>query len=471
MAFSAALRGRSRSGLLTGALAIVLALALGMAVFSPLGGRASSHREAPIIAGDPEVDNTDVYAYVSPDKPNTVTLVGSWYPFEEPAGGPNFYQFEEGAHYEFNIDNDGDALEDVTYRVVFETHIKNDDTFLYSTGPVTSLKDPNLNIVQTYDVYRKAETGPWGRVVNDMIAAPSDNGKASMPNYAALRNQAIRSFNGGKSKVFAGQSDDPFFLDLRVFDLLYGGDFSEINDDTLKGFNVNTIALQVPKVDLAKARNASKNSIIGVWSETERQKTKVLLDNGEERFSGAHVNVSRLANPLVNELVIPLEDKDLWNRSDPRQDVQFHEYVNDPILARLINAVYGLPVPDSNPAKRGVQRDDLVAVFLTGVKDLNMPPNVRPAELMRLNMAIPPCEPGSCKGYSSLGVIGGDLAGYPNGRRLADDVVDISLQVVEGELIGNPNDLSDAVDRNDKPFEDRFPYVPLPHRGSDPDPH
>jgi hypothetical protein len=471
MVVTGALRSRGRSGLFAGGLALVLALALGMAVFSPLGGRASSHREAPLIAGDPEVDNTDVYAFVSPDKPNTVTLVGSWYPFEEPAGGPNFYQFEEGAHYDFYIDNDGDALEDVTYRIVFKTHIKNEDTFLYTTGPVTSLDDPNLNIVQTYDVLRKSEKGRWDRVVNDMIAAPSDNGRASMPNYAALRDEAIRSFHGGKSKVFAGQSDDPFFLDLRVFDLLYGGDFSEINDDTLKGFNVNTIALQVPKADLAKSRNASKNPIIGVWSETERQRTKVLLGNGQESSSGDYVNVSRLGNPLVNEVVIPLEDKDRWNRSDPRQDAQFLEYVNDPILARLINAVYGLPVPDSNPDKEGVQRDDLIAVFLTGVKDLNQPPNVRPAELMRLNMAIAPCEPANCKDYSRLGVIGGDLAGYPNGRRLADDVVDISLQVVEGELIGNPNDLSDAVDRNDKPFEDSFPYVALPHRGSDPDPH
>ena len=138
-----------------GALAIVLALGLGMAVFSPLGGRASSHREAPIISGDPEVDNTDVYAFVSPDKPNTVTLVGSWWPFEEPAGGPNFYAFEEGAHYEFNIDNDGDALEDITYRAVFTNHVRNDDTFLYANGPVTSLNDPNLNVYQTYDIFRK----------------------------------------------------------------------------------------------------------------------------------------------------------------------------------------------------------------------------------------------------------------------------------------------------------------------------
>ena len=199
-------------------------------------------------------------------------------------------------------------------------------------------------------------------------------------------------------------------MDLRVFDLLYGGDFSEVGDDTLDGFNVNTIALQVPKSELAKNHKAGKNPIIGVWSETERQKTKVLLNNGEEDFSGDHVNVSRLASPLVNEVVIPLEDKDLWNRSDPLGDAQFLSYVNDPELPRLINAVYGLPIPDSNKDKKGVQRDDLISVFLTGVKGLNMPEGVRPSEMLRLNMAIPPCEKGSCKTYSRLGVIGGDLA-------------------------------------------------------------
>ena len=451
---------------------MALALALGVVtgVFAPLGSNASSHREAPIVAGDPEVDHTDVYAFVSPDEPDTVTIIGSWFPFEEPAGGPNFYQFEDGAHYEFNVDNDGDAKEDVTYRWVFTTHVRNDDTFLYANGPVTSLADPNLNVYQTYDLLRRYAGGSWKTVVNKAIAAPSDVGEGTMPDYGALSAAAIKPLGGG-GKTFSGQSDDAFYLDLRVFDLLYGGDFSEVGDDTLDGFNVNTIALQVPKSELAKNHKAGKNPIIGVWSETERQKTKVLLNNGEEDFSGDHVNVSRLASPLVNEVVIPLEVKDLWNRSDPLGDTQFLSYVNDPELPRLINAVYGLPIPDSNKSKKGVQRDDLISVFLTGVKGLNMPEGVRPSEMLRLNMATPPCEKDSCKTYSRLGVIGGDLAGYPNGRRLADDAIDISLQVVEGELLGMTNDLGDAVDSNDKPFRDKFPYVALPHRGSDPDPH
>jgi hypothetical protein len=455
---------------LGGAMALALTLGVATGVFAPLGSNASSHREAPIIAGDPEVDHTDVYAFVSPDKPDTVTIIGSWFPFEEPAGGPNFYQFEDGAHYEFNVDNDGDAKEDITYRWVFTTHVRNVDTFLYANGPVTSLADPNLNVYQTYDLVRRYAGGSWKTVVNDAIAAPSDVGEGTMPDYGALSAQAVKPLGGG-GKTFSGQSDDAFYLDLRVFDLLYGGDFSEVGDDTLDGFNVNTIALQVPKSELAKNHKSGKNPIIGVWSETERQKTKVLLNNGEEDFSGAHVNVSRLASPLVNEVVIPLEDKDLWNRSDPLRDTQFLSYINDPELPRLINAVYGLPIPDSNKNKKGVQRDDLISVFLTGVKGLNMPEGVRPSEMLRLNMAIPPCETGSCKTYSRLGVIGGDLAGYPNGRRLADDAVDISLQVVEGELLGMTNDLGDAVDTNDKVFRDKFPYVALPHRGSDPDPH
>jgi hypothetical protein len=451
---------------------MALTVAVGMATgaFAPLWGSASSHREAPIVAGDPEVDTTDVYAFVSPNKPDTVTIVGSWFPFEEPAGGPNFYQFEDGAHYEFNIDNDGDAKEDITYRWVFETHVRNDETFLYANGPVTSLTDQNLNVYQTYDLYRKRSGGAWTRELNDAIAAPSDVGEGTIPDYGVLSTQAVKSFGDG-AKSFAGQSDDAFFLDLRVFDLLYGGDLSEVGDDTLDGFNVNTIALQVPKSEVAKSHKPGNNPIIGVWSETERQKTKVLLNNGDEDFSGDHVNVSRLAAPLVNEVVIPLESKDLWNRSDPLQDAQFLSYVNDPELPRLLNAVYGLPIPDSNKDKKGVQRDDLVAVFLTGVKGLNQPAGVRPSEMLRLNMSISPCEKGSCNKYSRLGVIGGDVAGYPNGRRLADDVIDISLQVVEGELLGKANDLGDAVDANDKSFRDKFPYVALPHRGSDSNPH
>lgn len=450
-------------------LAAVMAIAIGVSAFAPLVGSASSHREAPLTAADPQVDNTDLYAFTSPDAPDTVTLISNWLPFQEPAGGPNFYAFQEGVRYHINIDNDGDGKRDVTYRWVFQNHYKNPNTFLYATGPVDSLGSPNLNFIQTYSLKRIVGRGQGSKptvLARNVPVAPSDVGQASMPDYAALRNEAIRSFDvaGGSAKTFAGQADDSFFLDLRVFDLLYGGDFSEAGDDTLAGFNVNSIALQVPKSDLARNGDADGNPIVGIWSTARRRGTEVRTRDGEQSRQGQYVNVSRLGMPLVNEVVIPVKDKNRFNSSRPTQDGQFLDYVTDPELPKLIEAVYGIEAP-------ATPRNDLVAVFLTGVEGLNQPAGVRPSEMLRLNMSISPCELGSCAEYSRLGVIGGDNAGYPNGRRLADDAIDISLQVVEGELAGNPNDLSDGVLENDLPFGSSFPYVALPHRGSNPAPH
>jgi hypothetical protein len=293
-----------------------------------------------------------------------------------------------------------------------------------------------------------------------------------MPDYGNLRDEAVVPFtDGGAGQSFAGQADDPFALDLRVFDLLYGTDFSEAGDDTLAGFNVNSVALQVPKTALAKGGNPVNNPVIGVWSVTARRSTRVHKGSGSIASKGDFVSVSRLGNPLVNEVVIPLRDKDRFNASKPSGDGQFLSYVNDPILPKLINAVYGIPVPDSDPDTDGVQRGDLIDVFLKGLDGLNRPKNVTPSEMLRLNLTTPTCEAPACNEYSRLGVIGGDSAGFPNGRRLADDVIDIALQVVEGELVGNPNDLSDGVDANDVAFSNAFPYLALPHHGSDPDPH
>ena len=457
-------------GLIAGS--IVLMLALGMAVTSlaPITSRASSHREAPLTAADPQVDTTDTYAFTSPNFPSTVTLIANYIPFEEPAGGPNFYPFAAGnVRYDINIDNDGDAGADIIYRWVFQDHRRNPGTFLYNTGQVTSLTDPNLNFFQTYNLYRIRPGKGWRRLASGVRAAPSDVGRASMPDYAALRSQAIKQFNGGK--VFAGQADDPFFLDLRIFDLLYGANFSEVGDDTLAGFNVNTLAIQVPKTAVAKKNNPEKNNVIGVWATASRQSTRVIKGNGTQTHSGRYVQVSRLGSPLVNEVVIPVKHKDRWNASRPAKDAQFLPYVNDPIVPHVVQAIYGIAPPDSNPNKSGIQRADLIQVFLTGVPGLNQPARVTPSEQLRLNLQTPPCQPGACANFSRLGVIGGDVAGYPNGRRLQDDVVDIALQVVEGELIGNPNNLGDGVNTNDRPFTNLFPYVPLPHRGSDPSPH
>ncbi|MFI1164234.1 DUF4331 domain-containing protein [Streptomyces sp. NPDC020801] len=434
---------RGLASLICGALAAGSLAAAGAATLEPGAASASSHREAPLISGTPQYDNTDVYAFVSPDKPDTTTIVANWIPFEEPAGGPNFYTFADDAQYDLHIDNNGDAQSELIFRYTFKTHVKNKNTFLYNTGAVKSLDDPNLNVTQTYDIdliklsHQKLVSKT--RLADNVPVAPSNVGKASMPDYGKLRSQAIHKTAGGAT-TFAGQADDPFFLDLRVFDLLYGGNLSEVGNDTLKGYNVNTVALQVPN-DLI--RESAKQPVVGIWSTTQRKNAR-----------GGWTQVSRLGNPLVNEVVNPQKDKDKFNASAPWDDAQFLKNVTNPELPKLIEQIYKIKAP-SEP------RNDLVDVFLKGVKGLNQPPNVRPAEELRLNTSIKPsAHP------KRLGVLDGDNAGFPNGRRLTDDVVDEALQVMEGELVGAKNDLGDAVNENDKKFEKYFPYVAEPTSGS-----
>ncbi|MFI9764282.1 DUF4331 domain-containing protein [Streptomyces sp. NPDC051963] len=434
---------RSIATLVCGALATGALAAAGVATLEPGAASASSHREAPLISGTPQYDNTDVYAFVSPDKPDTTTIVANWIPFEEPAGGPNFFTFAEDAQYDIHIDNNGDAQGELLYRYTFKTHTKNKKTFLYNTGAVESLDDPDLNITQTYDIdllrLKNQHLVSKTKVADDVPVAPSNVGKASMPDYATLRSQAVHELAGG-STTFAGQADDPFFLDLRVFDLLYGGNLSEVGNDTLKGYNVNSIALQVPTDMITESAD---QPIVGIWSTTQRKNAK-----------GQFTQVSRLGSPLVNEVVNPLKDKDKFNADSPWNDAQFLKNVTNPELPKLIEAIYKIKAP-AEP------RNDLVDVFLKGVEGLNQPPHVTPAEELRLNTSIKPAaEP------KRLGVLDGDNAGFPNGRRLTDDVLDASLQVVEGELVGSKNDLGDAVDKNDKDFEKAFPYVALPTEGS-----
>jgi Domain of unknown function (DUF4331) len=451
--------------LIAGGIVLLLAIALAATGLRPSSGEASSHREAPLTSADPQIDNTDVYAFRSPDAPNTVTLISNWIPFEEPAGGPNFYQFAEGTRYDFKIDNDGDARPDVIYRYTFNTHYANKNSFIYNNGPVTSLNDENLLIYQTYDLHRIKVGNDPVRLINNKRVVPSNVGETSMPDYEGLFEDGVKTFADGSSKSFAGQGDDSFFLDLRVFDLLYGGDFMEAGDDTLAGFNVNTIALQVPRARLAMGSNVSENPIIGLWATASRRSTRVNTDNGKLMRKGPWVQVSRLGNPLVNEVVIPIKDKDRWNASAPKDDGQFADYVVEPELPELVEAVYpSVPAPDTcgndNPPRC---RTDLVNVFLRGLAGLNRPPGVTPSEQLRLNMSTPVCT----MDCSTLGVIDGDTQGFPNGRRLDDDVLDIALQVVEGELVGNPNDLSDAVQENDVSFGGSFPYIGMPWAGSD----
>ncbi|MBT0770675.1 DUF4331 domain-containing protein [Kineosporia sp. J2-2] len=441
---------------------------------------ASSHREAPLTAGDPKVDNTDVYAFTSPDKSDTVTLIGTWIPFEEPNGGPNFYAFQDGAHYDLNIDNDGDAVADLTYRWTFTTDDKRGtDTFLYANGPVTSLDDENLLFRQTYTLQKIVDGDEAGATtIAEGTAAPSNVGNATMPNYGKLRTASFESVEGG-GRTFAGQSDDPFFLDLRVFDLLYGGNLKKVGTDTLAGYNVNAIALQVPKADLAINQDATKNPVIGIWSSTEKQ--TLTLEPGKATPSGNYVQVSRLGNPLVNEVVVPAGLKDAFNSIKPETDhtvTPVVEKVLDPELPHLLNAVYGLDVPTT-------PRNDLVEIYLTGIAknaptldnstapiqaDLNSQvlnadadaTRFVPSEMLRLNLGVP-----VAKKPNRLGVIGGDLQGFPNGRRLTDDVIDISLQAVAGAAqsgkIVAPLKSGDKVDANGQKFGKIFPYLPLPN--------
>jgi Domain of unknown function (DUF4331) len=466
MALPRLLGGRRRTPAGTAVAAVVVATA---AALVPGVGHASSHREAPLIAAEPQLDNTDVYAFVSPDRPDTVTLIANWIPFEEPNGGPNFYPFAEKTAYDINIDNDGDARPDITYRWWFHNSYRSKNTFLYNTGVVTSLGDPDLNFRQTYTLQAITEDGVR-TLVNGAPVAPSDVGRASMPSYAALSDAAVTPVPGG-GRTFAGQADDPFFLDLRVFDLLYGANLSEVGQDTLTGYNVNTVALQLPKSVLALNGDPTRNPVIGIWSTTSRPKYKVYGSYGSQINTGELVQVSRLGMPLVNEVVVPLSNKDRFNAAKPRNDAQFLPFVTSPEVPRLIQALYGVPAP-------ATPRNDLVEVFLTGVckacgpveADLNSqllnkdvsPSAFRPSEMLRLNMAVAPAA-----SPERLGVLAGDLAGFPNGRRLSDDVIDVTVQAAEGVLLpGHPpavEGLGDGVDTNELPFRSAFPYVALPH--------
>src|SRR5690349_16023634 len=301
-----------------------LLLAAGLAglgsVVAPGAAWASSHREAPGILKDPTADNTDVYAFVSPERAGYVTFVANFDPFEEPNGGPNFFPFATDVAYNIYVDSDGDAKPNATFRFTFhDIDKRGGNTFLYNNGPVTSIDDENLLFRQTYTLESSFNGAPFKTRIADAPVAPSRVGNASMPDYQKLRDQATTTLPGGW-RSFAGQADDPFFLDLRVFDLLYGGNLSEVGQDTLAGYNVNTIALQVPFKDVALRGDAKRNPVIGVWTTTTRSKVRVTGPGsaspdsvGEDFFSRDNqVQVSRLGNPLVNEVVVPAGLKDAF---------------------------------------------------------------------------------------------------------------------------------------------------------------
>jgi Domain of unknown function (DUF4331) len=483
----------------------VLALAL-LLILTRAGGPssafASSHSEAPLISQDPRADNTDLYAFVSPDNTNTVTMIANYIPLEQPASGPNFYSFDDTVLYEIKIDNTGDGQADLGYQFRFTTATRNPDTFLYNTGPITSLNDPDWNRPQTYSVTlvhfnKHGQQIGKGTVLGKDIPTPPDNiGPRSTPNYNSLAATAVTTLpDTGGIKVFAGQRDDPFFVDLgSIFDLAGLRPFNpfhllplaaEPGRDALKNDNVHSIEIQVPTSQLVSFSSPT----IGVYASASRQKVRILDDNGTTKGHGPWVQVSRLGNPLINEVVIPLGDKDYWNREDPADDQQFEKYYTAPEVSRLENVLYGtLPQGHTGGALQAIDatgRSDLVTILLTGIPGVNFTGSTD-SDLLRLNTAITPGSNGACPGGTAssalpdrLGPLGasGDLCGYPNGRRLGDDVIDIDLRAFAqgygpflhtalGLPDKSPNDLlGDGVDTNDVSFSSTFPYVAAPHQG------
>ena len=486
--------------------AAALAGAAILAVTSVGGVLASSHREAPLIAGDPAADNTDLYAFLNPTDPTRLTIIADYVPLEEPAGGPNFFPFDPDVRYEIYVDNTGDGVADVSYNFRFRTqntarNFAGIPTFLYNDGPVTSLTDANLLSKQTYTVSRNGSNLTSSR--GTLRTPPVNVGPRSTPNYAATAAQGVFTLNDG-TKVFAGQRDDPFFVDLgSIFDLGGLRPFNALHAiplpakagvDGVGGFNTNAIALDIPLSRLTKDHRQptgpnDPDAVLGVWAAASRRAEREFHSNGTVTSEGPWVQVSRLGNPLINEVIIPREKKDYWNSQKPRNDSQFAQYYKAPELTAVANALYAAL---DNPA--ATNRNDLVAILLTG---LNIPSSTvvpgglqytrtgsTQADMLRVNTGIRPNAAGACVfgvtgggSPSRLGALTGDLCGFPNGRRLLDDVTDIEVRaLLEGygptlnAVLGVPNRtpnnlIGDGVDANDVPFLTSFPFAGTPHQG------
>ena len=483
--------------------AVGIAGALLIAATSVSGVFASSHREAPLIAGDPAADNTDLYAFVSPTDPNKLTIIANYVPLEEPAGGPNFFPFDPAVRYEIHIDNNGDGKGDVNYSFRFKTQRKATNfagipTFLYNDGPIESLTDANLLTRQTYDVWRNDNL-----IASNVNVPPVNIGPRSTAGYEALAASAVKTLGNG-TKLFAGQRDDAFFVDLgSIFDMAGLRPFNALHAiplpaapgiDDVDGFNTNSIAIEIPIQTLTKDRALptgpnDPDAVLGVWAAASRQKFRTLNSDGSMSSWGPWQQVSRLGNPLINEVVIPTTRKDYWNSQKPHKDSQFAKYYLAPEVTAVANVLYdALDTPNTS------NRGDLVAILLTG---LNIPSSTTvpgglqftrtgstQADMLRVNTGIKPNAAGACVfgvmgggTPSRLGAIDGDLCGFPNGRRLLDDVTDIELRaLIEGygptlnAVLGVPNRtpnnlIGDGVDANDRPFLSAFPFIGTPHQG------
>jgi hypothetical protein len=446
----------------------------------------SSHREAPAIAEDQYADNTDVYAFVSPDRPDTVTLIANFIPFEAPDGGPNFFEFSHQVAYDIHISNRGKGEADITYRFRFHTEVRDPKTFLYNTGPISNIHDKTWNRPQFYSLTR-IKDGKSKVLANRLACPPVNVGRRSTPEYADLAAQAVHKV--GRRRVFAGQRADAFHVDLgSVFDLGALRPFQHLHlipmadaagRNGLQGFNVHSLVLQVPISEISRKGDVPTNAdrasaVIGVWSSASRRKSRI-FDKSEGRYvaHGPWEQVSRLGNPLFNEVITPMGRKDEWNARHPKGDSSFAKYVNHPELARLLPVLYPGVFP--NLAAYHKSRADLNAILLTGIPK-GVVPNFQnftgavESDMLRLNLAIPPTN-----SPNSLGLLGGDAAGFPNGRRVGDDVVAIELRAVAGVTIplvdptftpdGAAGVLTDGTTDTNGGTTSKFPYLGDPGGG------
>lgn len=476
---------------------------------------ASSHREAPMISKDAFADNTDTYVWIPAGQTENIVLAASWIPFEGPEGGPNYWEWDDNVEYKIHVDNNGDAVADVVYKLTSITTVENGETFLYNTSSIDSLNDADWNRKQRITLVEE-KGNMMTTLVDNQLTTPSHIGTKSTPNYAALEAEAIQMVNdnGDMIKVYAGQTDDPFWVDLQLFDLLtlrgqaspigYGDMDTPV--DSLAGFNNHSLIIEMPISRLTQG----DETVLGVWATARRKQM-------DDTFS----QVSRLGMPLVNEAVLPIGLKDAFNTLTPDQDLLLYtgqapfnadlgaltqESVENPELGTLLCALYGVPLPgDSNSdcnteytvGTPATGRADIFDIFLQGMVlanpftittaggpvalpvgfNVNRLANARPAEMIRINTAISgdTCSPTP----SRLGVLGGDACGFPNGRRPMDDVVEIELLAVAGAAYGALTNnaegftfnadligvLTDGIDQNDKPFRSEFPYFAMAQSG------
>ncbi|MEO8099750.1 MAG: DUF4331 domain-containing protein [Acidobacteriota bacterium] len=468
----------------------LLSIALTGLIFAtrPFSVDAASHREAPITALDQKADITDWYTFVDPERPDRVVMILNVDPFLEPSNGPNYFPFDPGILYEMKVDNNRDGVEDVTFEIRFQTEIRAPGVFTGFVGgllgipAISALDGPGsegLNLRQTYTVTMvKGNTKTDIANGKTLYAVPSNVGPRTMPNYEALRAKGVYNLPNNIS-VFAGTVADPFFIDLgAAFDSLNfrqsaGGGVLRQSDDSddsrniapnaLAGFNVNSIALSIPMTMLTadgKTHTAGeKNAVIGTYGATSRQNVSV-LQNGD-KISGKFAQVQRMGNPLVNELLIGTGSKDKFSMDDPKNDSQFAAFVVDPLLAKIFASI-GIPVP---PAPR-LDLLPLVTYAPPICPACGAGDTGAVADLLRINLGIPATSPLAAK---RLGVLAGDFGGFPNGRRLNDDVTDIAARVVAGALVGQRFDtrIGDGVNAPAVQPSSKFPFVAPAYSGRD----